>query len=116
MSDVQGLEKQLEDAKHLIDRRNKAIALSQVPLFKELILDEFCVKEAARLVGQSADPVLSDRERADALSMAQAAGHLRRYLQMMIQMGAASERTLPDLEEALAEARAEEDADQSGEG
>lgn len=106
---IQDLELQMEDAKKLVDRRQAAIKLSMNPEFKKLCLDEYCVSEAARLVQQSSDPVLSDRERADALNMAQATGHFKRYMSMAIQMGYVAERDMPALEEALAEMRAEED-------
>lgn len=109
LNHVQGLESQLERNRELIERRNLAIKLSSNRDFRRLILEDFCVKEAARLVGESADPVLDPKQRADALAMAQAGGHLRRFLSMMIQMGAVAERDMPDLEEALSEARAEAD-------
>ncbi len=110
MSDeVKGLEQQLMDTKELIERRNLAIKLSSNRDFRKLILEDFCVTEAARLVGQSADPSLDPVQRVDALNMAQAAGHLKRYLSMMILMGNTAERSLTDLEDALADARAEED-------
>jgi hypothetical protein len=108
---VQGLESQLETAKELIDRRNLALRLSNNRDFKKLILEDFCVKEAARLVSESGDPVLDPQQRADALAMAQAAGHLRRFLSMTFQMGASAAGDIEDLEEALAEARAESDND-----
>jgi hypothetical protein len=112
MSDaVRGLETQLENAKILIERRDLALKLSNNRDFKKLILEDFCVTESARLVHQSGDPALSLEQRADALNMAQAAGHLRRYLSMMIRMGDNAESSLKDLEETLAEARAEGDAE-----
>lgn len=111
-NDVQALEGQLARTKELIDRRNLALRLSSNRDFRKLILDEFCVKEAARLVGESADPALDPRERADALAMAQSAGHLKRFLSATFQMGAVAERDISEIEEALAEARAEEDAPQ----
>lgn len=109
---VQALEGQLERNKELIDRRNLALRLSNNRDFKKLIIDDFCLKEAARLVGESADPALDQQQRMDALSMAQAGGHLRRFLSMAFQMGAVAERDISEIEEALAEARAEEDAPQ----
>lgn len=109
MSQVTQLEHQLVAAKELVRRRNMALRLANVPEFKELILDDFMVKEAARYVHSSADPALKPDERADALNMAQASGHLKRFLSVTVQMGAHAERELTSLEEAIDEARAEGD-------
>ena len=111
MSDVIALENQLAGAKELTERRERALRLSNNADFKKLILDEFCVQECARYAQASADPALKENERADALAMAQAAGHLRRFLSVTVQMGNQAESQMVDLEEALAEARAEEDAE-----
>jgi hypothetical protein len=111
MSDeVKGLEQQLANTKVLMERRDLAIKLSNNRDFRKLILEDFCVTEAARLVQQSGDPALDVQQRADALNMAQASGHLKRYLSMMIRMGDTAEKSIPDLEDALSEARADEDA------
>lgn len=110
MSEVERLEKQLADTKLLIQRRELAQRLYANPDFKKLILEEFCVNECARYAQASADPALGPVERADALAIAQSAGHLRRFLSVVIQMANASESTLLDLEEAIEEARREEDA------
>lgn len=109
MNEVAQLEQQLNDAKAVISIRQMAIRLYQSPDFKTLIIDGFCTKDAARLVHESSDPVLTAEQRADALGMAQASGHLKRFLSMCVQMGAASERTLDELVDALEEARQEED-------
>lgn len=105
---IEGLEKQLADAKHLIEQRRLAQKLSENYEFRKLILDEFCTTEAARLVHMSADPAMDAQQRADALSMAQAGGHLRRYLSMMIQMANVAERDVPNIEAELAEVRSME--------
>lgn len=109
MSEVTQLEHQLVAAKELVRRRNMALRLANIPEFKELILDDFMVKEAARYVHSSADPALKPEERSDALNMAQASGHLKRFLSVTVQMGAHAERELASLEEAIDEARSEGD-------
>ncbi len=111
MNAVAGLEKQLQDTKDLMQSRDLALKLYGNREFKKLIIDGFCGSESARLVHQSADPALDPLQRSDALNMAQAGGHLRRYLSMMIKMGDNAESSLKDLEEALGEARAEDDTD-----
>ena len=109
MSEVAALEEQLSGTKDAIERRDRALRLYNNPDFKKLLLDEYCVQECARYAQLSADPALDDRQRADALAIAQAAGHLRRFLSMCIQLGNSAERSIPELEEAIAAARAEED-------
>lgn len=108
MSEVAGLEKQITDAKFLLERRDIAMRLASNRDFRKLILEGFCLHDAARYAQESADPFMNAEQRADALNMAQASGHLKRFLSITIQMGAHSERTMPEMEEALAEARAEE--------
>lgn len=108
MSEVSQLEKQLADTKTLVARRDMALKLSKNSDFRKLILEEFCVQEAARYVQASADPALGATERADALAIAQASGHLKRYLSVIVQMGSVAERDLVTLQEAIEEARAAE--------
>jgi len=105
MSDIQELESNIRTAKELSERRQMAIALSSNREFKKLFFEEYFVTEAARLVQLSADPALSLEQRADALAMAQATGHAKRFLSMIVQMGAHAERELPELEAALDELR-----------
>jgi hypothetical protein len=106
---IVSLEQQKADAKVVMDRRNMALRLAKNTDFRTLILDGFCLHDAARYVQTSADPAMTAEARADALSMAQASGHLKRYLSLAVQMGAHAERTMPELDEALVEARSVED-------
>lgn len=66
-------------------------------------MDNFCLKECARYVQASGDPALNAESRQDALNIAQAAGHLKRYLSVVIQMGNHAERQMPDLDNAILE-------------
>jgi hypothetical protein len=108
MSEVHQLEKQLSDSKKLVADKAMALKLSENREFRKLILDEFCVQECARYAQTSADPALPANERADALALAQAAGHLRRWLSVKVQMGNVAERDITELEAALEEARQEQ--------
>lgn len=110
MSDVQKLEQQLSNAKELIDRKNRALRLTNNADFRLLFQEEYFLKEAARMVQLSGDPSLTAEQRADALAMAQATGHTKRYLSMIVQQAAVAERDLPELEEAIEQARLDEDA------
>ena len=105
---VEQLEQQLKSQQGLVDLRDAAIKLSGNREFKKLILDGFMLTESARYAQESGDPMLSDRERADALNMAQAAGHLKRFLQITILRGNTAARDIGDLNVALDESRAGE--------
>lgn len=85
--EVEGLRNYQADQKILVDARDRAIALSTNPDFKKLILDGFCTTECARYVQESCDPMLAPHMREDALSLAQASGHLKRFLSLTIQIG-----------------------------
>ena len=110
-SEVNALEQQLSDAKLLVERRQMAMRLEKNRDFKKLILDEFCVEECARYARESANPALTAEQRADALALAQAAGHLKRFLSVVCQMGNVAEGQMVDINEAIEEARAEEGAE-----
>ena len=107
MSEVSNLERQLADVKDDIANREIALNLYRNPDFKKLILDGFCTTECARYAQLSADPALAPNERADALALAQAAGHLRRYLSVIVQKGNMGENQQDAIEAAIQEARAE---------
>ena len=108
---VEDLEYQLEQTKGLKIRREQAERLSKNKDFRALIIDGFCLHDAARFVQLSQDPALPPENRADALNLAQASGHLKRYLQSQIQMGTTAERSIAEIELEIAELRAEEGAE-----
>lgn len=103
---IEALERQIEDLKKNVERREMAMRLATNPDFKKLILDGFCQVEAAAYVHSSADPSLGDRERADALAIAQASGHFKRWMQVQMQMGYQAQLTIRDCEEQIDEMRA----------
>lgn len=102
------LEDQLKDAKALVERRDNILQLSENVLFRKVIREDFMVEEAARYVRESGDPALTDVQRADALNIAQAAGHLKRYLNMQIAIGDQAASSIGDLESTIEEMRIEE--------
>ena len=105
---VAHLEGQLADQKTLVEMRDAVQRLVKNRDFKKVILDSFCLTEAARYVQESADPLLPAANRADALAMAQASGHLKRFLTVVIAMGNAAANQQSALEREIDEARAEE--------
>ena len=70
------------------------------------------MQECARYAQVSGDPNVDATGRADALAIAQAAGHLKRYLSVVVQMGNHAENEIVNIEQAIDEARAEETDDQ----
>jgi len=108
MSDILSLEQGIKDAEELVVRRDMAMKLALNHEFRKLFMEDYFEKEAARLVQLSADPSLSADQRADALAMAQATGHTKRYLSMMIRMGSHVEDELPEMRSTLEEMRAAE--------
>ena len=109
MSGIYALEKQLSEGKIQIAERDKVLELRKHPLFQELIEKQFCQVECSRYTHASGDPALTSAQRADALNIAQAAGHLRRWLNVVIQLGNQAESQREGIEEALLEARQEEE-------
>jgi hypothetical protein len=108
MNTVAQLEKQQDDLKAFVRHSEMAQRLMGNRDFKALILDDYLIKEAARLVQLSDDPIVSLPERADALNMAKATGHLKRYLNVTIMMGDRAAIDIRDIDDTLVEARAEE--------
>ena len=104
---VQQLESQREGMKQAIEMRSAVQRLSKNADFRKVSSEYFMEKECARYTQASCDPALSERNQKDALAIAQAAGHLKRYLSVTIQMGNAAENELLSIDSALDEARAE---------
>lgn len=112
-TEVEQLEQQRKNAQETIRRSDAALRLAQNADFRELFIEGYFLHEAARLVQLSGDPALTVDQRADALAMAQATGHTKRYLSVINQMAIVAERDMEELEETLEEARQEEDERQA---
>ena len=109
MSDVKEIEQSIEGLKAQVALRDQVLKLEKNREFRNVILDGFCTKEAATYVQLSADPNLGKNEREDALALAQASGHIKRYLSVLKAMGNNAESQIPRYEQGLVEARQEED-------
>lgn len=107
MTEVEQLEEQKDSFKEAIELRDCALRLHENADFKKLILNKFMLEECARYVQVSADPALKPENRADALAIAQAAGHLKRYLSIVVQMGNHAENSMVRLDEAIDDVRNE---------
>ncbi len=100
MSDIQDLERNIQQAKEVMAQRDMMNKLSDNHEFRKLIIEGYCVHETARFVHLSTDPNLSDRDRADALGCAQAAGYLKRFINAIIGMGNHAEGDIFNMEQA----------------
>ena len=107
MSEVEALNKQAAECELIVEQRDIAIRLYNHPDFKKLIVDGFCLKDCARYAQESQDPALNASQQADALNMAQAAGHLRRYLSVKIQLGNQAEREIESIRQVIDEVQSE---------
>lgn len=107
MSEVITLEEQLEEAKDAVAKNARLLRLLDNLDFREVIINRFSTQEAARYVQESCDPALTDAMRADALAIAQAPGHLKRWINIQLVMANQYQNQIPQLEEAIAEAREE---------
>lgn len=110
MSEVTQLERQMEEGKLVIEKTDRLERLLNNADFREVIINGFARDDAARYVQESMDPALDAEQRADALAMAQAPGHLKRWINAQLQMAAYHKKNVKPLEEAIAEARLEEES------
>lgn len=76
-------------------------------LFRKVILEDFCIQSAARYVQESCDPLLTAEQRADALALAQAGGHLKRWLDITLRMADTSESSILDVDAELEKLRSQ---------
>lgn len=109
-SDIQEIELTIEHAKEIVERGESARRLASNSDFKKLVLDGYFVNEAARLALLHSDPSINEEIREKVLRDLNGPGAFKRYLSTIIQMGDQAIRELPELQEALDEARAEDDA------
>lgn len=105
MSEVAHLEKHAAKLKRQIQLKNISERLAKNADFKKLILQEFMVDECARYAQTAGDPALTAEQRADALALAMASGHLKRYLSVVYKMGVQAENDLRQTEDAITELR-----------
>lgn len=107
MKQIEELEQFKLDQKTLATAGEQAKRLFENKDFKALILDGFCLHEAARYAQESGDPMLTADQRQDALNMAQASGHLKRFLSITCVVGNTAADNIIKADIALDEARAE---------
>ena len=107
MSTIADIERQITELKELSERKDLALSLEKNSDFVKLILDGFCERECARFARNSSDPALTKEQREDSLAMAQAAGHLRRWLSVTVRMGMHADNEISEARRTIEEMRQE---------
>jgi hypothetical protein len=100
-SQLQELEQALETAKKNVALRDALLKLQGNKDFKKLVTETYLVNAAADFARQSGDPAMGERQRADALAMAQAPGHFKRFMHLVFAQGQQSEADIPELERSI---------------
>lgn len=108
---IEDLELHREKLKSAVAYAEEVHKLMANPLFRKVIMEDFCVQSAARYVQESCDPMLNDTQRADALALAQAGGHLKRWLTITLQLASTSEGAIADVDAEIEKLRAAPDAE-----
>lgn len=106
---IAALERQALGEKEAQARAEAVDRLFRNKDFKKIILQDFCTTDCARYVCESADPLLKPEQRADALAMAQASGHLKRYLDLADRFGYGSAAKIVDIQNEIDFLRAQPD-------
>jgi len=104
---IKELEQFIEKEKTIAEAGLQAERLAANPDFRHLILDGFCMREAARYAQESGDPHLTPTQRQDALNMAQASGHLKRFLSVICVMGHSAQDTILSAQAEIEQLRSE---------
>lgn len=104
---VEQLERHLSDTKAQADFGAAVKRLVNNPDYRLVVEKGFLLEECARYAQQSANPALDDRQRADALLIAQAAGAFKRFIGVSIQIGNQCAEDVVNIQHAIEEARAE---------
>lgn len=108
-SQVNELEKQLKDTKEQVAIRDTVLRLTNNRDFKKIILEDFCEAHAARNIRMSVDTNIDEKTAKACIAAGQAAGHLKQFLSFLVQRGNHAAGQVEQIEEALVEARGEED-------
>lgn len=109
MAEVAELEYQKEGYNRAIKRMEQVKRLLVNPDFKTFIMEGFCLNDAARYVQEAGDPLMPKENREDALNMAMASGHLKRFIAFTLRFGETAQRGMEELDSEIELARQEAD-------
>lgn len=102
---IEELEASAVSAKEVVAQRDALVKLASTPEFRKLIVEGYLRDETARLTHISSEPGMTPQDRADAMAMAQATGHFKRWMNALIQMGNHAEKGIKDIDEMISEMR-----------
>jgi hypothetical protein len=98
---LQHCEAQLESAKQKVAFRDAIIKLMDNREFRKVVREGFMVTAAADYARESGNPAINERQRADALALAQAPGHFKRWLNAQLMMGDNAQSEIVEIEEVM---------------
>lgn len=104
---VEKLEKEKKACQEAINLRDSLLRLYSNKDFKNVIEHQFMEKACARYARLSGLSTMNADARADALSKAQAAGHLQEWMHSIEMQAAQAENSLKNIQAEEAEIRAE---------
>lgn len=107
MQKIREMETHIEQQKEISAFADAVMRLQDNPDFRLVINEGFMLHQAARYAQESGDPALQPHQRQDALNMAQASGHLKRFLSVSVVMGNMADDSIVSAQQELAELRAE---------
>lgn len=99
MNTFDRIQQEKESLKARIALRDSLYELQKSKAYYEVIEKAFMVEDCARYARLSGLHSASAEVRADATSKSQAAGHLQEYLEMVVNLGNAAEKSLQTLME-----------------
>lgn len=85
----------------LVAKKNAVLRLKENPDYQAVLENGFFRHEALGYLAASTDPSLKEEERADALAIAQSGSHVRRYLNVTVQMGLNAEKSIRAIQEEM---------------
>lgn len=106
-STLEKLEKEKKACQEAIKLRDSLVRLYSNKDFKNVIENQFMEKVCARYARLSGLSSMNADARADALSKAQAAGHLQEWMHAIEMQGAQAENSLKNIQAEEADIRAE---------
>lgn len=105
MNDLQMIELSIQEAEKNVEKAKRLQKLLSNRDFKEVILDGYFEKEAARLASALGDPTLA-AHRSEIISSIDGIGRLQAYFRTVEQIGKMSTQAITEGREALDEIRA----------
>jgi hypothetical protein len=81
------IDREVAGLKTVADRREEALRLLNNRDFQSLIMQYYCVTEAARLAQMAGQLGVSKLDQDAAMDMAKATGHLKRFLDVIVKQG-----------------------------